>query len=643
MKKIILIVLIIFSTCSSGSSQRHHLIDSIKVELKSIHEDSTRIKLFRQLSNEYSAIQVDSAIYYAMKAYEMSVQTNDLKSKYRTTIFLSNLYSEKGINDKALEYALLALKFAGQGHDKKQQMNANFSISKLYSEHLKNFPKALEYGKYALKISKDIGDLNLMIENLEGVSTIYFNYGKYDDALIYANEEYATALKLKDTRRIIWALASVGDCYRVMKNYALAEKNYLLAIDQAKTDSIHNSLANLYNNLAVIYDQTDKKKAIGAYLTAIRIAERLNDPESLSFYNQQISNTYLNLKEYAKALDYNQRALQFEESRQALPQLKGLYLQNARINDSLKNYKEASRSFDQYITITDQLQSSESQNKLSELEVALESEKKQKQIDLLNKDNAIQKIVRNSFVIGFAVMLLFAIVFFRQRNKINKEKKRIEVERQRSDNLLLNILPADVAAELKQNGKADAKQLNEVTVMFTDFKNFSGISEKLTPSELVNEIDIYFKAFDKIIGDFGIEKIKTIGDSYMCANGLVTEAKKSAIDMLKAAMEMQRFVRNRIEERRAEGKEAFDMRIGIHTGSIVAGIVGIKKFAYDIWGDTVNIASRMESSGEEGKVNISGSTFQLINEHFNCTYRGKIKAKNKGEIDMYFVDQQILS
>jgi len=175
--------------------------------------------------------------------------------------------------------------------------------------------------------------------------------------------------------------------------------------------------------------------------------------------------------------------------------------------------------------------------------------------------------------------------------------------------------------------------------MFTDFKNFTRISEKLSPSELVAEIHYCFKAFDHIISKRNIEKIKTIGDSYMCAGGLPVANKTNATDVVKAALEIQQFIREHFHQRMKEGKEPFEIRIGVHTGPVVAGIVGVKKFAYDIWGDTVNLAARMESSGEAGKINISGTTYELVKDKFQCTYRGKIQAKNKGEVDMYFVSE----
>jgi len=217
------------------------------------------------------------------------------------------------------------------------------------------------------------------------------------------------------------------------------------------------------------------------------------------------------------------------------------------------------------------------------------------------------------------------------------QSKEIEGQKVRIEDLLLNILPKEISEELKENGKATARRHAEVTVMFTDMKGFTKVAEKMTPEELVDELDECFISFDEIIGRYGIEKIKTIGDSYMSACGVPSQDPHHAAKSVLAALEIRELMERWRRERMANGKEPWMLRIGLHTGPVVAGVVGRRKFAYDIWGDTVNTASRMESSGVAGEVNISGATYVAVKDYFECEHRGQVEAKNKGAIDMYFV------
>lgn len=231
----------------------------------------------------------------------------------------------------------------------------------------------------------------------------------------------------------------------------------------------------------------------------------------------------------------------------------------------------------------------------------------------------------------------------RQRDDLDREvherTAELREEKKRSDDLLLNILPAEVAEELKRTGMAEARHFDQATVLFTDFKGFTTMSEQVPPTVLLAELNTCFRAFDGIIARHGIEKIKTIGDAYMCASGLPDPTTSTPVAVVHAALEMQAFMRQRKAEREVSGELGFIMRAGIHTGPVVAGIVGVKKFQYDIWGDTVNTASRMESSGEVGHVNISESTYDLVKSEPGLTFtpRGKVQAKGKGEMEMYFV------
>lgn len=235
-----------------------------------------------------------------------------------------------------------------------------------------------------------------------------------------------------------------------------------------------------------------------------------------------------------------------------------------------------------------------------------------------------------------------------QKELLEKRQKELSEEKSKTEALLLNILPAPVAEELRNNKKVTPRYYKKVTIMFTDFKGFTTIAETMSPGEVVKELDACFMAFDHIIDRYEekvgrkcIEKIKTIGDGYMCAGGVPIANESNPLDVVRVALAMNEYMDKRKMEKIARNEPFFEIRIGVNTGSVVAGVVGKRKFAYDIWGDAVNLASRMESSGEVGRVNISGETYRFIKDKYFFTHRGKIQAKNKGEIDMYFVDGRV--
>lgn len=222
--------------------------------------------------------------------------------------------------------------------------------------------------------------------------------------------------------------------------------------------------------------------------------------------------------------------------------------------------------------------------------------------------------------------------------KIESQQYALLKEKKRIDSILHNIFPVDVAEELKTKGKVSPKHYSSVTVMFTDIKSFTQIAETYRPTDLVKILDKYFSKFDEIISKYRLEKIKTIGDSYMCAGGLPTRNKTHPVDMVVAALEIQEWIIQLKKEFIAKGEDFLDLKVGIHTGEATAGVVGKKRFAYDVWGNTVNVAHRMEETGVIEKVNISGRTHSLTEPFFDFTFRGQLPAKNKGVLSMYFVD-----
>lgn len=296
----------------------------------------------------------------------------------------------------------------------------------------------------------------------------------------------------------------------------------------------------------------------------------------------------------------------------------------------------------------------EEAEKLATANKLLEQDKQIKQLLVEQSEMEVknQKAQKNYLLLFVGVLLLLAGVLFnlyktkqRTAKELALKTEIIIAEKKRSDELLLNILPLQTANELKANGKAIARDYEMVTVLFTDFKDFTLVSEKLSPKDLVDVIDMCYSEFDNIIEKYEIEKIKTIGDAYLCASGIAhdtipTIKNHNPSNVINAALEIIDYMNNTYQKRTAEGKPFFRIRIGIHSGPLVAGVVGRKKFAYDIWGDTVNTAARMEQNSEPGKVNVSSSTYNMVKDDYHFTHRGKIEAKNKGQIDMFFVEKK---
>jgi class 3 adenylate cyclase len=273
---------------------------------------------------------------------------------------------------------------------------------------------------------------------------------------------------------------------------------------------------------------------------------------------------------------------------------------------------------------------------MADIRTDFEVSQKQLEEDLLNQQKRTQQIITISTGIALVLLTFLVIGIFRRYRYINKTNKIIEEEKNRSDLLLLNILPSETAQELKESGRVKAKRFDSVSVMFTDFQGFTLSSQNFSPEKLVRSVDYYFSEFDKIIGRHGLEKIKTIGDSYMCAGGLPFPSEDHPVQMIEAALEITEFMEE-AKNSKASDVADFVIRIGINTGPVVAGVVGTRKFAYDIWGDTVNVAARMESNSKPGRINISEYTYELIKDRFNCKFRGKIDVKNHGSMNMYYV------
>lgn len=457
---------------------------------------------------------------------------------------------------------------------------------------------------------------------------------KYDDALRYYQQAIEQFRAANDSENVSVNYIAIGNVYRKRGDFEKARSNHLMALQIGREMNNAFCMGQAYKNLAeTIRMQGDLDSALKNYFAAEEMFHAASNKLQQASICIEIGKIYLRLNKLTKAKEYLNKTFYISGGSASKLFLLDYYNGIQSLDSARSNWQDAYFNFRQYINYRDSVYNEANTKSTMHTVMQYEFDKKEAATKAEQEKKDIQqRNIRNSILVGLGGSLIFLIVLYRQRNKVSKARKR-------SDELLLNILPTEVADELKEKGSADAKHFDEVTVMFTDFKGFTQISERLSPTELVNEIHSCFKAFDNIISNHNIEKIKTIGDAYMCAGGLPVTNTSHAEDVVLAALEIQQFMEQHLSERKNSGKETFEIRIGIHTGPVVAVIVEIKKYSYDIWGDTVNIASRMESSGEAGKVNISTTTYEQVKNKFHCTYRGKISAKNNGEIDMYFVEQ----
>jgi len=343
------------------------------------------------------------------------------------------------------------------------------------------------------------------------------------------------------------------------------------------------------------------------------------------------------LREMGRELDARQReSAALAKERQVLAQT--IAEQEAAIANMNESQAKARLALEYQKRIVDSLIF---YNQLDSLKLAGQDallRQKEGEVQLRNSQRDLS-LAMAGIVLALSLGLFFRFLQVRTQSRVLQEKNRIILEeRKRSDQLLLNILPPSIADELKLQGWAQARHYEQASVLFCDFRNFTSIAERMPPDQLIQELDRCFRAFDRIIETHRLEKIKTIGDCYMAAGGIPEEDPEHPRRIVLAAQDMLHYLQEFNTERRAVNLPLFEARIGIHTGPLVAGVVGEKKFAYDVWGDTVNVAARMESGGETGRINISASTYDLVRDAFLCTHRGKINVKHDRSVDMYFVD-----
>lgn len=571
-----------------------------------------------------------------------------------------------------------ALKDAQEHNYKNGIANASRLVAESY-ELISDYSQSIKYYLDALHTQQELGMFGAQLRTLLGISRCYDQLNDLDgqkkfvlDALKLC-EEHKNDDRIKQKRPEV--LDYLATLYKKEGKYDSSIKLYAEAIDQAKKYNDNSGVMSSMCNMAIALKSNKNYTAsLSAYWCALRMADSLHDDYAVAVISDNMAILFYEQGDMDRSEQYALYAIRSLKNVHVFGVLKDAYetLKNIYIKE--KRYPEAIEYFSRLSNIKDSLYSNERLKLVKEMQAKYDLDSKDKQIAA--QDSKIRENRRaNVFMALISMLVLIICILFilnqrkkkhldEQRNlqmkrlldvkerdneiyrlrnvelkashdEILLRKEQAEEEKKKSEALLLNILPAETAYELISKGYASSHKYDMVTVMFVDFVGFTHVAERFTAEELVERIDHYFGAFDNIILNHGLEKIKTIGDAYMCAGGLPVVNTTNPVDVLNAAFDIMDFVKS------SESRNFFNVRIGLHCGPLVAGVVGTHKFQYDIWGDTVNIAARTEESSEPGRINISGVMYEYVKHRFACEHRGKIKSKNKGEMDMYFVNSKL--
>ncbi len=616
----------------------------------------------------------------AIEQYEKAIkpfkELDDKVALGNVYTYLGAIYWEQRNYSPALENLNKALDINEKLGNKTNISIILNNVSSIYfNQHY--YAQALEYAQKALAINVDINNSAVIAQSCTNIGDIYTALGNDISALDYYKQALDAYEENVDGAQQVVTYLKMGDIYEAQENYQLAIDNYERGIKAGKGLGANDDMAQCYYNTGEIYQEQGKyTAALEQYQNALKISEKTENKRLVNYSCIKIGQIYSKQGKQDIAIDWLQRGARMAEKLGSANELGVAKTDIINAYIASGDYKQAEKflkqgwsivrvkgdktlkrdyagSYSQLAAKTGNWQKAYEYQKISKenadslmIEETIRKEmeyrfkqkqdslKLQQQLQQATFESALdtERIKNYAMLAGIALVLIGMLLVYRQRQKTGRAL-------QRSDELLLNILPGQVALELKETGFSLAKSYDSCTVLFADIKDFTKISEQIGALELVAQMDTYFRAFDSIIAECGVEKIKTIGDAYMCAGGIPIANTTHAKDVIKVALAMQTFIR----EQDKQSATRFEFRMGVHTGPVVAGIVGMKKFAYDIWGDTVNTAARMEQNGQTGEINISGSTYELIKDEFECVPRGKIKVKGKGELEMYFVKQAMHS
>ena len=607
--------------------------------------DTASVNALVQQSKDLTKTDPDKAMSVAIQAKELAEKIEFRQGQAYALKSIGQIYKKQAKYLEALDYYRQSIKIFEEIKDNVGVSNLYNNIGNIYYDQSDDV-KALENYLQSLKFAELSGDRLRMLSALNNIGGVYTNkVATYDKALQYYLKALPICEEIGKKDELGAICANIGFIYAEKKD---TEKAMIYFNKALKAYGNSEGSLNVYNYIGTLYNNENKLDlALKNHFQALSLSETFKDKISIVKSLIGLGNVYEKKGDYKTAIINYKKAETSALEIGASLELKQIYEKMSAAYAKSADYGNAFRYQSLYSNIKDTIYNIENDKKLSSLQFDFDLQKKQNEISLLTKDKDLQaakikrqQLAKNAFMVGSVLAFIIALLIYRgYRNKV-KTHKILDKQKNEIEGLLLNILPKEVAGELQRTGHATPKHYDSASVMFTDFKSFTVIADNMSPKDLVEELDACFNAFDGIIEKYQLEKIKTIGDSYMCAGGIPTPDETHVLKIVKAGLEIQQYVSEYNQRRQEKSLEPWNIRIGVHVGPIVAGVVGKKKYAYDIWGSTVNIASRMESNGEPGKVNISSATYELIKDYYECSYRGKISAKNIGEIDMYFIEHE---
>jgi adenylate cyclase len=580
------------------------------------------------------------AIEWFQKALELQREKGDLESVASTLNNIGLNYKMRGNYDKAIEYYEQTIQIdeeLGKGNEIAKTLNNIAMVYRIWGK----YDKAIEYFERSLHIKSSLNDQPGVSKSLNNMGLVYTDWKKYDQAILNFRESLKIEQSLRNEEETAIRLNNLGRVYFYQVQYDTALVYFKEALDiQNKIQNL-DQIALAYNNIGKVYLAQKKYEDAALYLSL-----------ALAIYNKlgkegEKTTVLANLSDINRAMGFNDKALQLLDSSTRIAiglnhkkQLQQNYLYYSDIYFDLQNYKKSLEYYKKYSQVKDSVFSDEVLRQLSDFQIKYDTEKKENEIQILRQNELIQglalkkqTIFRNFMLAVSCLLFALAGVIFYSLQLKKKDNKIIAEAMEKSDQLLLNILPAGIAQDLKEKGKTEPQLFDNVTACFVDIVNFTQKSTVLDPAILIEELNQIFTAFDNIIEKHSCERIKTIGDSYLAVSGLPEPHPMHAYQIVSSCIDMVGFIR----KRNSESPYTWEIRVGVHTGEVIAGVVGIKKYIYDVFGDTINTASRMESNSEPMKINISESTYNLVRDKFETEPRGELEVRGKGKLRMYFV------